>query len=126
MKFLRKNYDREYDIHLKPFGEEVGELDRYVFKKIDRDTHELFKKAETYIGEIIDFSKPLFEGGLILNAIQISGVDPRVYTIEIECYFEHDDHMYWSVTFDLSLLRADTESVGTSHYWPIECKRSVE
>lgn len=126
MKYLEKVYDREYVINLEPFEENVSELDKYVFEKIDKDKPELFDRAESYIGEIVDLSKPIFEGGLALNSINITGIADRAYTVEFECYFENDDHMYWSVTFNFPLVKADRESVDSGRYWPIQFTRRVE
>lgn len=126
MKYLQKIYDREYDLNLDSSGDEVSELDKYVFDKIDRDKLELLDRAEKYIGQIVDYSKPLFEGGLVLNSINIIGIAECAYIIALECYFEKDDHMYWTVIFNFPLIKADKESVDNGRYWPIEFKRRVE
>ena len=111
---------------MRAFEENISELDKYVFEKIDKDTQELFKRAKDYIFEIVDLSKPIFDGGPVLNSINISGSSDRSYAIEIECYFKNDAHMYWSVTFNFPLLKADRESVDSSKYWPIQFIRRVE
>ncbi|MEW8041804.1 MAG: hypothetical protein AB2777_16350 [Candidatus Thiodiazotropha endolucinida] len=126
MKYIEKIYNNEYEINLEPFKEEVSELDEYMFNKVEKDKNCLFEKAENYIKEIVDYTKPLFEGGLILNSINISGMSERRYQIEMECYFENDEHMYWSVTYNFPLIKADKDSVNNATYWPIEFKRRVE
>lgn len=126
MKYIEKTYNKEYSVSLSPFGDDVSEFDKVVFEKIASDKSVLFEKAENYINEVIDTSKPMFEGGLILNAINIAGTSERSYHVEMECYYENDNHMYWSVTYNVPLAKTDEESLSNSRYWPIELKRRVE
>ncbi len=126
MKFLQKQYDREYDLSLVSFNDEITELDKYVFEKIDREKRELVAKAEKFIGQVVDYSNPLFEGGLVLNSIETIGTAERAYSVALECFFAKDEHMYWTVTFNFPLVHADQESVEKGRFWPIEFKRRVE
>lgn len=126
MKYLEKIFNNEYAISLTPFQGEVSDFDEKFFEKVVADRNDLFHRAENYINEVIDCSKPLFEGGFILNSINMIGKSERSYYVEIEGYYEKDDHMYWSVTFNVPLVRADEESLEMSRYWPIEFKRRVE
>ena len=126
MKYIEKTYNKEYDVSLTPFEGDVSDFDKIFFEKVVVDKDELFQRSEKYINEIIDSTKPLFEGGFILNSINISGTSESSYYVEVEGYYENDDNMYWSVTFNVPLVKADEESLAKSRYWPIEFKRRVE
>lgn len=125
MKYWTKNYG-DYDINLESFDENISELDKHILDKAIADKEILVRNAIDYIKEIVDFSKPMFEGGFILNSINIYGTSERSYKIEIELYLKNDECMYWYVNYNLPLIKANKESVSSADYWPIEFARRVE
>ncbi len=126
MRYLEQTDDAGHDIHLEPFQGEVLPIDEWVFNKAAADSPLLLQIASRYLGEVVDLSRPLFEGGLVLSAVNIVGVAERTYQIELECYFERDDAMIWSITFNFPLTAATLTAVEQGDYWPIEFKRYVE
>ena len=125
MKYFEKLFNKEYEITITGFGDELTDFDREFYKKVVSDKGFLFEKSQKCINEFIDVSKSTFDGGLNLNSINIRGTSERAFEVEVEGYYDFDRDVFWYVTFNAPLLASNSHALARATYWPIEFKRRV-
>lgn len=126
--YIEKTYGDDLDISLRSHTEILTDLDKVFFDKVAADLNILKSKASSLMSQYLDLNKPCFMGGAKLFSIEINGVSPTVYRVNLEFFFEHDANVYWCVTFNVPLLSPPLERLDklSLSYWPIELAWRVE
>ena len=99
----------EFDVIFDLDESEIENSDKEFFNElIHNKLADLHQKTSQYLAEVIDLSKPAFEGGLILSEVSISKLTeseslPNVrmdsHRVEVTSYFENDGDNFWKVLF---------------------------
>lgn len=104
----------EFDVIFDVDESEVEESDLAIFNElIHNKMADLHHKTYQYLSEVIDLTKPAFEGGLIISEVRVFKLSDSesvknfqlsTHRIEVTSYFENDGDSFWKVFFSARMF----------------------